>query len=89
MKQCLAYTDDDEAYVQKLTCLIEEGALPRQTTKTLVKALTGQADPLKILGILKNHVPTAFFNNTMAENTAQTAGPREVILSEYLVGKNG
>ncbi len=86
VKRCPAYTDDDEAYVQKLTCLIEEGALPKQTTKTLVKALSGQADPLKILGILKNNVPAAFFNDTMAESTAQTGGPREVILSEYLVG---
>jgi superfamily II DNA or RNA helicase len=89
VKKCLSYTEDDEVYVQELTCLIEEGALPKQTTKTLVKALTGQTDPLKILGILKTNVPAAFFKDTMAESSAQTAGPREVILSEYLVGKNG
>jgi superfamily II DNA or RNA helicase len=89
VKKCLSYTEDDEVYVQELTCLIEEGALPKQTTKTLVKALTGQTDPLKILGILKTNVPAAFFKDTMAESNAQTAGPREVILSEYLVGENG
>ncbi|BCT55304.1 helicase-related protein [Dehalococcoides mccartyi] len=89
VKHCLSYTEDDEVYVQELTCLVEEGALPKQTTKTLVKALTGQTDPLKILGILKTNVPAAFFKDTMAESSAQTAGPREVILSEYLVGDNG
>ncbi|QBX63353.1 helicase-related protein [Dehalococcoides mccartyi] len=89
VKHCLSYTEDDEVYVQELTCLIEEGALPKQTTKTLVKALTGQTEPLKILGILKTNVPAAFFKDTMAENTAQTFGPREVILSEYLVGGDG
>lgn len=89
VKQCLSYTEDDELYVQELTSLIEEGALPKQTTKTLVKALTGQTDPLKILGILKTNMPAAFFKDTMAESTAQTAGPREVILSEYLVSENG
>jgi superfamily II DNA or RNA helicase/HKD family nuclease len=89
VKHCLSYTEDDEVYVQELTCLIEEGALPKQTTKTLVKTLAGQTDPLKILGILKTNVPAAFFKDTMAENTAQTFGPREVILSEYLVGRDG
>lgn len=89
VKHCLAYTDDDEIYVQKLTCLLEEGALPKQTTKTLVKALEGQTNPLKILGTLKTNVPAAFFMDTIAEKSAQTGGPREVILSEYLVGKNG
>jgi predicted SAM-dependent methyltransferase len=89
VKHCLAYTEDDEVYVQELTCLLEEGALPKQTTKTLVKALGGQTDPLKILGILKTNVPSAFFKDTVAESSAQTNGPREVILSEYLVGKNG
>jgi len=89
VKKCLSYTEDDEIFVQELTCLIEEGALPKQTTKTLVKALAGQTDPLKILGILKTNVPAAFFKDTMAESTAQTSGPREVILSEYLVGENG
>lgn len=89
VKHCLSYTEDDEVYVQELTRLIEDGALPKQTTKTLVKALTGQTDPLKILGILKTNVPTAFFRDTMAESAAQTSGPREVILSEYLVSGNG
>jgi superfamily II DNA/RNA helicase len=89
VKQCLSYTEEDELYIQELTGLVEEGGLPKQTTKTLVKALSGQTDPLKILGICKTSVPVAFFKDTMAESTAQIAGPREVILSEYLVGDNG
>jgi hypothetical protein len=87
VKHCLTYTEDDEVYIRELTCLIEDGALPKQTTKTLVKALTGQTDPLKILGILKTNVPMAFFKEPVAENAAQTSGPREVILSEYLVSE--
>jgi len=55
--------------------------------KTLVKVLAGQADPLRILGILKTNVPAAFFKGTLAEGAAQIAGLREVILSEYLVGE--
>ena len=33
------YTEDDELYVQRVARLIEEGALPRQTTKTLVQEI--------------------------------------------------
>jgi hypothetical protein len=36
------YSEDDELYVQRITKLIEEGALPRQTTKTLVKEIEGK-----------------------------------------------
>jgi len=81
------YTEDDELYVQRVTRLIEEGALPRQTTKTLVKELGRETNPLKILARLKTNIAPEFFKEPVTENSAQIAGPREVILSEYLVGK--
>jgi len=81
------YTEDDEVYVQRVTRLIEEGALPRQTTKTLVKELGKETNPLKILARLKTSIAPEFFKEPVTESSAQIAGPREVILSEYLVGK--
>jgi len=39
------------------------------------------------LGILKKNIPSEFFKETVAESAAQTSGPREVILSEYLISK--
>jgi hypothetical protein len=40
-----------------------------------------------VLAILKKNIPPEFFKQTMAEGAAQTSGPREVILSEYLISK--
>jgi len=33
-------------------------------------------------------IPSEFFKETLAESSAQVAGPREVILSEYLIAKS-
>ena len=87
IKHFQGYTEDDELYIRDVIKLIEEGGLPKQTTKTLQKALSKEINPIKILGILKKNIPSEFFKETMAEGAAQTSGPREVILSEYLIGK--
>jgi len=87
IKHFQGYTEDDELYIKQVIKLIEEGGLPKQTTKTLQKELSKELNPIKILGILKKNIPSEFFKETAAESAAQTSGPREVILSEYLVGK--
>jgi len=83
------YTEGDEEYIKNVVQLIEEGGLPQHTLKNLVKALSKEIDPHHILVKLKKNVPQEFFAETFAESAAQTAGPREVILSEYLVGNHG
>jgi len=87
VKHFKGYTDDDELYIKELITLIEEGGLPKQTAKTLVKELSKETNPLKILAKLKTNIAPEFFKETAAESAAQTSGPREVILSEYLVSK--
>ncbi len=65
---------------------LEEGGIPKQTAKkTLQEVNKGNAvNPLKILAILQKNIPVEFFNEHISESAAQTFGPREVILSEYL-----
>jgi superfamily II DNA/RNA helicase len=87
IKDFKGYTDEDEDYIKRLIKLLEEGGLPKQTTKTLVKELSEETNPLKILGILKTNIAEEFFQDTLAESGAKTAGPREVILSELLTAK--
>jgi len=87
IKHFKGYTDDDELYIREVITLVEEGGLPRQTAKTLVKELSNEANPLKILAKLKTNIAPEFFKAPVAESAAQTSGPREVILSEYLVSK--
>ena len=72
---------------KEVITLIEEGGLPKQTAKTLVKELGNEANPLKILAKLKTNIAPDFFKEPVAESAAQTSGPREVILSEYLVSE--
>ena len=71
---------------------LEEGALPKQTAKTVLKALekelkTGKPNPLKVLALLQNNVPDELLESHLAESAAHVDGPREVILSEYLIGE--
>jgi len=87
IKHFKGYTDDDELYIKELINLIEEGGLPKQTAKTLVKELSKETNPLKILAKLRTNIAPEFFKEPIAESAAQTSGPREVILSEYLVSK--
>jgi len=86
------FTEEDELYIQKVISLLEEGALPKSTTKRLLKrinqTLAKDFNPLKLLSILRMGIASEFFKETLAETGAQTAGPREVILSEYLIAKH-
>ena len=56
------------------------------TTKEDVELKTGKPNPLKVLVLLQNNVPDEFLEGHIAESAAHTSGPREVILSEYLIG---
>ena len=91
IKHFKGFTDDDELYIRKVIKLLEEGGIPKQTTKTLIKRLNdelkGGVNPLRLLALLKTTIAPEFFRDTIAESSAQTSGPREVILSEYLVRK--
>lgn len=80
-------TEDDETYLRDVMRLLEEGALTKQTLKNLIKAMNNESSPLKILGHFRMNIPAEFFKEHIAESAAQTAGPREVILSEYLAGR--
>jgi len=86
------FTEDQEAYLKRVMSQVEEGALPKQTTKTVLRVLQkelkqGQPNPLRLLALLQNNIPDEFLESHIAESAAHTFGPREVILSEYLISK--
>jgi len=78
------YTEDDEQYIQQVIQLLIDGALPRPTTKKVAEALKNEAEPLKVLGILRRDIPALLFQATRAQQHAHIFSPREVILSSYL-----
>ena len=84
------YTEEQEAYIKRVKNRLEEGALPRQTARTALKALEkelkqGRPNSLKLLALLQHNIPEKLLKSHIAENAAHTTGPQEVILSEYLI----
>jgi len=58
--------------------------VPRHTGKRLKKAIEKEANPLKVLAILRRNVPHTILE--MPDSSKHTGGDRkEVILSEYLL----
>ena len=85
VKNYQGFTEDDDQYIQKVIKLLEDGALPKQTTKTVASALNGIDEPLKILAKIKTNIPEEFLTEHISQSSADIFGPREVILSEYLL----
>ena len=81
------FTDDQELYLRKVMKEVEEGGLPKQTTKKtlqeLNKELKNGLNPLRILAVLQKNIPSDLLKKHIAESAAQTSGPREIILSKY------
>jgi len=85
-------TEDQIGYYERVMKQLEEGAIPKQTVKTVNKVLQrelkqGQPNPLKVLALLQNNIPSEFLESHIAESAAHTFGPREVILSKYLISE--
>jgi len=81
-------TDDQEEYLKKIIQQLQEGAIPKQTTKNTLKALkelkSGLTNPLKVLAAIQHTIPEKFLESHYAEHLGRYSGKREVILSLYL-----
>lgn len=81
-------TEDQEEFIQKVIAQLEEGALPKQTTKMAHKALqelkSGMANPFKVLAVLQSQIPARLLESHYVEDNPRVSGKREVILSMYL-----
>lgn len=85
LRRCPQFTEDDEEFIGKVIRLLEDGALPKPTTKKISAALKKEIQPLKVLAILRRDVKGEFFLPSPAAHSYQILGPREVILSSFLV----
>lgn len=87
IRRCPQFTEDDEEFVGKIIRLIEDGSLPKATSKKLAASLKNPENlqPLKVLGVLRHIIKPEFFLASPAANASQALAPREVILSSFLV----
>jgi len=82
-------TDTQEEYVNKVLARLQAGSLPKQTAKTVNKALSRLtlaqiSDPLYVVALLHTHIPAGLLESHYAEQNPRSQGKREVILSMYL-----
>ncbi len=89
IKDYRKFTEEQEDYLRKLISQLEEGGIPKQTTKTtlseLRKSYITDTNPLKLLAIIQKNIPVKFLESHYIEGTDSYSN-REVILSEYLIG---
>lgn len=88
MKDRRQFTEDQDLYLKKVITHLEEGGLPKQTTRVTLQALNKEIEkginPLKILSVLQTHISARLLEGHFAENMTNQFSKREVILSEYL-----
>ncbi len=80
-------TDEDEDYLYEVMNIIKRGGVAKATVKRVFKSVKDETDALKILGKIKGGIPKNVFEGPSTRGAANISGPKEVILSEYLVGR--
>ena len=89
VKRFQGFTEEDEDFLRLAFTAFEDGVIPKNTSKRIKDELEKETNPLKVLAILKKNLP---YNILSAGQVPQNSGPatiREIILSEYLTGKEG
>jgi len=79
-------TDEDEDYLQDVLNVLNEGGIVKPTMKRILKSIKDETDSIIILSKIKSGISPNVFRGTYAKNAVNISGPREVILSEYLIG---
>ena len=77
--------DDDEDYLHEVLRLLKEGGIAKATIKRILKEIKNEINPLKILARIRAGISPNVFQGTFAKSAADISGPKEVILSEYLI----
>ena len=91
IKNSKQFTDEQEDYLKKVIKQLEEGGIPKQTTKKTLRALQqlnlDLTNPFKVLAVVQNNIPQRFLESHYAEHSGRFSGKREIILSLYLIGE--
>ncbi len=78
------FTDDDEEYLKMVRAALENGTIPRNTSKRIKQAMEKNLTPLNVLQVLRNHI--SYDDLYIDSHKPKEQAIREVILSEYLAG---
>lgn len=75
------FTDTDEEFIQGVKDMLKQGLMAKKVSQRIKKDFEKEADPLKMLGILRKHVRVLAHEKEINNNRNIK---REVILSGYL-----
>jgi len=85
IRHCQTYTEDDEEFIRQVVRLLEEGSLPRPTTRKVAEAIKPETEPLRVLAHLRRNIPAEFLRSGHIRQDSDPRKPREVILSSWLI----
>ena len=91
IKDTRQFTEEQEEYLDKVKKHLQEGTLPKHTTKSIINTLNKElkdiaSDASKLLYFFKNNIPAELLIEHKSERTTSNTTTQEVILSEYLIG---
>ena len=80
------YTDEEEEYLKMVRAALEKGSIPRNTSKRIRQEIEKKLNPLNVLYVLRNNINEYDLREDNHKPREQAV--REIILSEFLTGKN-
>jgi len=83
-----ALTDLDENFIQLVLERYYEGDIPKSMTKRIKEKIEKEAEPLKILFIIKRQISKRFLEKRNLGNPGDILEKDEIVLSEWLEGGN-
>jgi superfamily II DNA or RNA helicase len=87
IKDSSELSDEQKDYLRDVLNLLTDGGMAKKTAQKLARELAKDINPQKIVNKLKTDIPEEYFKSHPV-NSAEIRGPKEVILSEYLIGGN-
>ena len=82
--KCKSFTDEEDEIIRKMLKIWEDGNIPANITKDLLKQIKGMTDPIKIYFEIVELVPDMYFEKRREKRKNISTGELKVILSSYL-----
>ena len=79
------FTEDDELYLAQLINAIEEGSINKKSISKILKETRSLNQPLKIIHIIRGHIPEKYLKNLAKREGKQTDNKKEIVLSESFI----
>jgi len=79
------FTDEDEDYLDEVLIKLKEGGIAKATIKRIINEISTEINPLKILARIKSEISSNVLQGIYTKGVANITGPKEIILSEYLL----